>query len=69
MPWNLWTQDEKVTPPIEASMPYETKEAALSAACVALKTQRLKVLYIEGPDGERMEEEEIRTWCRENAPE
>ena len=50
--WNLFTRDQNVSPPMEGSNEYESREKALRAACQSMKQVRVTVLYIEGPNGE-----------------
>ncbi len=63
MKWKLYTRDANVAPPAEGHYPYDTREDALNAAC-NIKGRRLEVLHIIGPNNERIEADEIRSWCR-----
>jgi hypothetical protein len=68
MKWKLFTRDETVSPPVEGSGQHDSKDAALDRACDIIRHQRhVKVLYIEGPNGERIEYAEIEAWCKERA--
>jgi hypothetical protein len=67
MKWKLFTRVETVQPAIEGFEPkqHDSKEAALQEACATIRQQpHTKVLYIEGPDGERIESAEIEVWCK-----
>ena len=66
--WKICTRNESVSPPIEGleNTEYDLKEDALKAAW-QLKygptaTLHIKVVHIEGPNGERIEPEEITAW-------
>jgi hypothetical protein len=68
--WKIWTRDENVSPPTEAfeNTEYDLKEDALKAAWQLTYSPTvdllIKVLRIEGPDGERIEPEEIAAWFK-----
>jgi hypothetical protein len=68
--WKIWTRDENVSPPTEAleNTEYDLKEDALKAAWQLTYSPTvdllIKVLRIEGPDGERIELEEIAAWFK-----
>jgi len=66
--WKLLIRHENVGPPLALSSEHDTKEAALRDACLARKDVHLKILYIEGPNGEQIELPEIEAWCRDNYP-
>jgi hypothetical protein len=63
MIWKLWTRDETVSPPMEGSEEYYSREAALLAACSKMKVAHVVVLRIEQPSGPPIELEAIRHWC------
>ena len=68
MSWKLHTRDENVRPPLSGSQHFESQEDALEAACKLMTTQlHTKVLYIEGPSGERIEYADIEAWCKARA--
>jgi hypothetical protein len=68
--WKLRTRDESVLPAIEAFEPQQcdSRDGALQQAWELLygRTRRpqLKVLWIEGPNGELIQSEEIDAWCK-----
>jgi hypothetical protein len=66
MAWKVRTRNENVRPPMEtSSIEYASKDEALNAACDDLDhSVHVKVLYIEGPDGSRIELADIKAWCR-----
>jgi hypothetical protein len=67
MKWKFWTRDENVRPPIEGFEPnqHESKDAALEEACALIRMRlHTKVVYIEEPDGNRIEFETIEAWCK-----
>ncbi len=65
MKWKLWTRNENNRPPDKGFDQFDSKEAALERACDIIKHQwHVKVLYIEGPNGERIEYAAIETWCK-----
>ncbi len=56
MKWKLWTRNENIMPATTESEQHDSKDAALERACDIIRHQRhVAVLYIEGPDGERIE--------------
>jgi hypothetical protein len=66
--WKIWTRNEDVSLPVEGldTTQYDSKEDALKAAW-QLKygptaKLHLKVVHIEGPNGERIEPDEIAAW-------
>jgi len=43
---------------------HDSKETTLDRSCDTRRHQlRVKVLFIEGPNGERIENPEIEKWC------
>jgi hypothetical protein len=66
MAWKVRTRNENVRPPMEtSSIEYASKDEALNAACDDLDhSVHVNVLYIEGPDGSRIELADIKAWCR-----
>ena len=65
MKWKLWTQNEIIGKGFDE---YDSKDAALERACGIIRHQRrVKVLYIEEPDGKRIEHEETEAWCKKRA--
>ena len=64
MNWKLHTRDEGHRPAAEGFHTLESKEAALDRACDLKSLVHIKVLFIEGPNGERIEHPEIESWCR-----
>jgi hypothetical protein len=69
--WKLFTRDESLVPAMEGPEPqqYASKDDALQQAWELMYglTRRpyTKVLYIEGSAGERIERDEIDTWCKQ----
>jgi hypothetical protein len=64
MSWRLKTEDEKVDKPLSYTDEFTSKEEALNTAyeyCTLVLYRR--VLHIEGPNGERIEQPEIAEWC------
>ena len=60
MKWKLWTRNENIMPATTESEQHDSKDAALERACDIIRHQRhVAVLYIEGPDGERIEAADI----------
>jgi hypothetical protein len=58
--WKLFTRDENASQPLEGSEQHDSEDAALERACDIIRHQRhVAVLYIEGPNGERIESVEI----------
>jgi hypothetical protein len=51
-----------------SSEQHDSKEDALEAACELIgppiRQLHVKVLYVEGPNGERIEYAEIEAWCK-----
>jgi hypothetical protein len=70
MKWKLWTRDENVRPPIEGFEPdqHGSKDAALEEACALIRMRlHTKVVYIEEPNGNRIDSAEIEAWCKARA--
>ena len=66
--WKLHTRGENFSPPVEGSGQYDSKDAALERACGLIRQQlHVKVLYIEGPNGERIDSADIAEWCKARA--
>jgi hypothetical protein len=67
MGWKLHTQNNSVTPPIESSDDHESEQAALKAAWELMygptSNRQVKALRIEGPNGQRIDSQEIEKWC------
>jgi len=60
MKWKLWTRNENIMPATTESEQHDSKDAALERACDIIRHQRhVAVLYIKGPDGERIEAADI----------
>jgi hypothetical protein len=63
--WKLHTRDEGHIPALDGFHTLDSKEAALDRACDTLMHQlHVKVLFIEGPNGERIERPQIESWCQ-----
>ena len=71
--WKLFTRNESLGPDMERQEPhqYASKNDALQQAWELMygPTRRpyTKVLYIEGSGGERVECDEIDTWCKQRS--
>ncbi len=67
--WKLWTRNENNSPPDEGSHQYDWEDAALERACALMRQQpHVKVLYIERPNGERIDSAAIEAWCKSRPP-
>jgi hypothetical protein len=64
MNWKLHTRDEGHSPAVEGFHTLDSKEDALDRACDLMRQVHIKVLFIEGPNGERIEHPQIESWCR-----
>ena len=66
--WKIWTRNENVDPAVEESETtwYDLKEDALKAAWRLTygptANLHIEVAHIEGPNGERIEPEQITAW-------
>jgi hypothetical protein len=67
MKWKLWTRNENIRPAVVASEEHDSRDKALEAACDRMKQRHVKVLHIEGPNGQRIEYPEIEKWCKARA--
>jgi hypothetical protein len=71
--WKIYTRDFSVSPPMEGleNTEYDLKEDALKAAWQLrygpTANLHIKVAYIEGPNGERIEPEAITAWFEARA--
>jgi hypothetical protein len=66
--WKLHTRDEGHIPHSDGWHTFESKVAAQDRACDTIGRQRhVKVLFVEGPDGERIEYPEIEAMCKARA--
>jgi hypothetical protein len=63
MSWKLWTIKRSEKPGFQR---LESREDALHRACDLLQQIHVKVIRIEGPNGERIALAEIEKWCRAN---
>jgi hypothetical protein len=68
--WKLYIE-HAVKPPVQfyETKPHPNKASALKRALAIYRNPAwgLKVLFIEGSNGERMEAAEIKTWCERAA--
>jgi hypothetical protein len=64
MTWKLYTSDGRMQPAVVGFDQYDSKEAAQEVACDRMRQTHIKVLYIEGPNGERIESAPIVAWCK-----
>jgi hypothetical protein len=68
--WKIWTRNENVSLPVEGlgTTQYDSKEDALKAAWQLTygptANLHFKVVDIEGPNGERIDREEIAAWFK-----
>jgi hypothetical protein len=62
--WKLHTLNENVRPPVLSYDQYPSKDDALRAACNELKKPHVKVEFIEGPDGAKIDEDAVEEYCR-----
>ena len=62
--WKLWTRNDNVRPALEASEEHDSRDKALEAACDRMKQRHVKVLHIEGPNGQRIDSATIEAWCK-----
>jgi len=71
--WKLYTRDEDRRPPVVGPeiKQHDLKTDALEEAWQLMygptRQPHTKVLYIEGPNGERIEAGEIEAWCKDRA--
>ena len=69
--WRLFVELTKVRPPAQfyEAKRHPSKGSALKRALAIYRNPRwtLKVLWIEGPNGEHVGAEEIRAWCERAA--
>ena len=63
MKWRLFFQNNNSVPVRRQWGDYDSKEAALRAACEKLNVTRVTVLYIEEPDGNEIGAAAIKEWC------
>jgi hypothetical protein len=61
--WKLWFKSRSSAPFEPQYGEYDTKDAALRAACEMMKVPGKEVLRIEGPNGERIERNAIARYC------
>ena len=66
MVWRLHTRNENFREAAKTTVTYPTQSEALSAAYTLFihPSLRKKPVYIEGPDGQRIEQDAIETWCQ-----
>jgi hypothetical protein len=62
--WTLFTRDEQARPLRPDTRQFGSKLAALEAALVAKKSGYVTVLYINEPDGNRIDSAKIEVWCK-----
>jgi hypothetical protein len=64
MKWKFDPRDGGHSPHLVAWSDHDSKETTLDRSCDTRRHQlRVKVLFIEGPNGERIENPEIEKWC------
>jgi hypothetical protein len=61
MSWKLWTIKRPERPRFDT---VESRDAALHRACDLIQQVHVKVIRIQGPDGEWIGLAEIEKWCR-----
>jgi hypothetical protein len=59
--WKLWTRNDIIGKGFDE---FASKDAALERAREIIRQLHVKVLYIEEPDGNRIELEAIEAWCK-----
>jgi hypothetical protein len=66
MAWRLHLKNENYREPPQTCRDYVSRTAALQTAqnLIIRPSLRKTPVLIEGPDGERMEQGAIETWCR-----
>ncbi len=64
MTWKLHTSDDRMRPTVQGFEQYDSRVSALEAACDRMRQSHIKVLYIAGPKGERIEAAAIVAWCK-----
>jgi hypothetical protein len=64
MAWKLHPSDDRMQPTVHGFEQHDSKEAALETACDRMRQTYIKVLYIAGPHGERIETAAIVAWCK-----
>ncbi len=64
MTWKLHTSDDRMRPAVQGFEQYDSRVSALEAACDRMRQSHIKVLYIAGPKGERIEAAAIVAWCK-----
>ena len=67
MAYHIHWQFRKDSPRAHKSEPIPSRELALAEACVLVRSDAF-ALWIEGPNGERIEADEIRRVCRDREP-
>ncbi len=71
--WKLYTRDEDRRPPVvgpeikQHDLKTDALEEAWQLMHSPIRQPHTKVLYIEGPNGERIEAGEIEAWCKDRA--
>ena len=68
MEWKLYVRNENFREPVETCTSYSSQADALRGAYTLFVRPSLlkKPFLIEGPDGQRMDREQIETWCRDH---
>ena len=68
--WKIWTRNENVSLPVEGleTTQYDSKQDALEAGWQLIYgptgNLHIKVVHIEGPNGERIGSDEIAAWFK-----
>jgi hypothetical protein len=68
MEWKLYVRNENFREPVESCTSHSSQADALRSAYILVLRPSLlkKPFLIEGPDGQRMDREQIETWCRDH---
>jgi hypothetical protein len=68
MGWKLYLRNESYREPTETRTDYVSLTEALKGAynLIIHPSLRKKPVLIEGPDGQRMEQDAIEAWCRDH---
>jgi hypothetical protein len=64
MTWKLHTSDGRMQQTMQGFEQYDSRVSALETACDRMRETHVKILYIEGPNGERIEAAAVVAWCK-----
>jgi hypothetical protein len=63
MAWKVHTMNENVRPTMTSYNEYDSKDDAVKAARQEFRKAHVRVILIEGPNGETIENQELETLC------